>query len=124
MGISRGSFYDICPPGVRILTHGSILGMRPTPFSTPSLNTAEIGRIGRSLVVMGCVLDVFMRYNPVLNEDIQKGPGGIRTRFITAVVNLDVILGRVKNGATKFSSDTNTNDKEGEGGVIPLRYVE
>ena len=43
-----------------------------------SLNTTNIGRIGRGLVVMSCVVD-YVRgggYYPLLYDDILKGVGG------------------------------------------------
>ena len=53
------------------------VGMPTTPFRTSSLNTTNIGRSELGLVVMGCVVDVFRMYYPVLNDDVQKGVGAI-----------------------------------------------
>ena len=44
-----------------------------------SLNAANIGIIDRGLVAMDCVVDVIRAYQPVLNEDIEQGVGGIPT---------------------------------------------
>ena len=47
----------------------------PDPLWMSSLNTTNIGRIERGLVVMGCVVDVIRVYT-VLNEDMWKNTQG------------------------------------------------
>ena len=49
------------------------LGMPADPFPMSSLNTTNVGRIERGLVVMGFVLDVTSGYYPIFNGGVQKG---------------------------------------------------
>ena len=53
------------------------LGMPPTPFWMSSLNTTEIVRIERGLVVMGCVADVVRGVLAVIKRGNQERVGGI-----------------------------------------------
>ena len=54
----------ICiPNGAVVVAYGELcVGMRPTPFSMSLLNTINIGRIERGLVLMCCVSDVIRGY--------------------------------------------------------------
>ena len=60
----HGFFGHVCAPSVEI--------ERRCPIWAPSKSSANVGRIARRLVAIGCDVDVVGGYYAVLYEDAQK----------------------------------------------------